>query len=35
MRGYSILVENPEDKRPLERSRRMSEDNIKMDLKKI
>jgi hypothetical protein len=32
MNAYKILVEEPEGKRPLGRSRRRSEDNIKMDL---
>jgi len=30
---YRVLVENPEGKRPLRRTRRRLEDNIKMDLK--
>jgi hypothetical protein len=30
--AYEILVENPEGKRPLERHRHSSEDNIRMDL---
>ena len=29
---YRVLVENPEGKRPLRRTRRRLEDNIKMDL---
>jgi hypothetical protein len=33
--AYSILVGNPEGKRPLGRPRRRREDNIKMDLKEI
>ena len=33
--AYKILVGNPEEKRPLERPRRMWEDNIKMDLRKV
>jgi hypothetical protein len=32
---YRILVGRPEGKRPLERSRRRWEDNIKMDFKEI
>jgi hypothetical protein len=32
---YRVLVGRPEDKRPLERSRRRWEDNIKMDLREI
>jgi hypothetical protein len=31
--AYRILVEKAEGKRPLGRTRRMSEDNIKMDLR--
>jgi hypothetical protein len=31
-RRYRVLVENPEGKRPLGRSRRRREYNIKMDL---
>jgi hypothetical protein len=31
--AYGILVRKPEGKRPLERTRRTREDNIKMDLK--
>jgi hypothetical protein len=33
--AYKILVGESEGKRPLERRRRGSEDNIKMDLKEI
>jgi hypothetical protein len=33
--AYSILVERPEWRRPLERPRRRWEDNIKMDLREI
>jgi hypothetical protein len=33
--AYRILVGNPEGKRPLGRSRRKWEDNIKMDLRAI
>ena len=33
--GYRILVGRPEGKRPLERTRRRWEDNIKMGLKEI
>jgi hypothetical protein len=33
--AYSILVGKPEGKRPLERSRRRCEDNIRTDLRKI
>jgi hypothetical protein len=33
--AYRILVGKPEGKRPLERTRRMFEDNIKMDLREI
>jgi hypothetical protein len=32
---YRVLVERPEGKRPLGRSRRRWEDNIKMDLREI
>jgi hypothetical protein len=32
---YRVLVERPEGKRPLERSRRRWEDNIKMDIMEI
>jgi hypothetical protein len=32
---YSVLVGRPGGKRPLGRSRRMWEDNIKMDLREI
>jgi len=32
---YRVLVGKPEDKRPLGRSRRRWEDNIKMDLQKV
>jgi hypothetical protein len=32
---YRVLVGRPEDKRPLERRRRMWEDNIKMELREI
>jgi hypothetical protein len=32
---YRVLVGRPEGKRPLERSRRRWEDNIKMDLREI
>jgi hypothetical protein len=32
---YSVLVGRPESKRPLRRSRRRWEDNIKMDLREI
>jgi hypothetical protein len=34
-RVYRILVRRPEEKRPLRKPRRMWEDNIKMDLRKI
>jgi hypothetical protein len=34
-RVYRVLVGSPEGKRPLERPRRMCEDNIKMDLREI
>jgi hypothetical protein len=33
--AYRILVENPEEKRPLGRPRRRWVDNIKMDLREI
>jgi hypothetical protein len=33
--AFKILVENPEEKRQLGRSRRRWEDNIKMDLREI
>jgi hypothetical protein len=32
---YRLLVEKPEGKRPLGRSRRRWEDNIKMDLRQV
>ena len=32
---YRVLVGNPEEKRPLGRSRRRWEDNIKMDLQEV
>ena len=32
---YTVLVGKPEGKRPLGRSRRRWEDNIKMDLKEV
>jgi hypothetical protein len=32
---YRVLVGRPEGKRPLERPRRMWEDNIKLDLREI
>jgi hypothetical protein len=32
---YRVLVRKPEGKRPLERSRRRWEDNIKMDLQEV
>jgi hypothetical protein len=32
---YSVLIEKPEVKRPLGRSRRRWEDNIKMDLQEV
>ena len=32
---HRVLVEKPEGKRPLGRSRRRWEDNIKMDLKEV
>jgi hypothetical protein len=35
MNAYKILVEMPEEKRPLERPRRRWVDNIKMDLREI
>ena len=34
-RLYRILVGKPEGKRPLERTRRIREDNIKMDLQEV
>ena len=33
--AFNILTDTPTRKRPLESPRRRSEDNIKMDLKKI
>jgi hypothetical protein len=33
--AYRILLEKPEGNRPLERSRRKREDNIKMNLREI
>ena len=33
--GYRVLVGKPEGKRPLGRSRRSWEDNIKMDLQEV
>jgi hypothetical protein len=33
--GYRILVEKPEEKRPMGRPRRRWEDNIKMDLQDV
>ena len=33
--AYRVLVRKPESKRPLRRSRRRWEDNIKMDLRKV
>jgi hypothetical protein len=33
--GYRVLVGKPEGKRPLGRTRRRWEDNIKMDLKEV
>jgi hypothetical protein len=33
--AYRILVGKPEGRRPLERSRRRWEDNIKMDLREV
>jgi len=33
--SYKILVENPEEKRSLERPRRRWKDNIRMDLRKM
>jgi hypothetical protein len=33
--AYNILVGRPEGRRPLERSRRRWDDNIKMDLREI
>jgi hypothetical protein len=35
MNAYRILVVTPEGKRPLGRSRRRCEDNIKIDLREI
>jgi hypothetical protein len=32
---YRVLVAKPEGKRPMERSRRRWEDNIKMDLQQV
>jgi hypothetical protein len=32
---YRVLMEKPEEKRPLGRSRRRWEDNIKMDLQEV
>jgi hypothetical protein len=32
---YGILVQRPEDKRPMGRPRRRWEDNVKMDLREI
>jgi hypothetical protein len=32
---YKVLVENPEEKRPLGRPRHRSENNIKIDIKEI
>jgi hypothetical protein len=32
---YGVLVGKPEGKRPLERPRRIREDNIKMDLQEV
>jgi hypothetical protein len=32
---YSVMVERPEGKRPLERARRRWEDNIKLDVREI
>jgi hypothetical protein len=34
-RAYRVLVGRPEGKRPIERSRRKWEDNIKMDLQEV
>ena len=33
--AYSVLMENPEGKRPLGRPRHIWEDNIKMDLQEV
>ena len=33
--AYRVLVEKPEERRPLGRSRRILEDNIKMDLREV
>jgi hypothetical protein len=33
--AYRVLLRKPEIKRPLERHRRRSEDNIKMDLTEV
>jgi hypothetical protein len=33
--AYRVLVEKPEGRRPLERSRRRWDDNIKMDLPEV
>ena len=33
--SYRVLVEKPEEKRPLGRSRRTWEDNIKMNLREV
>jgi hypothetical protein len=33
--AYRVLVEKPEERRPLGRSRRRWEDNIKMDLRQV
>jgi hypothetical protein len=33
--GYRVIVEKPEGKRPLGRSRRRLEDNIKMDFQEV
>ena len=33
--AYRVLVEKPEENRPLGRPRRRLEDNIKMDLRKV
>jgi hypothetical protein len=33
--AYSVLMENPEGKRPLGRPRRVWDDNIKMDLQEM
>jgi hypothetical protein len=32
---YRVLVEKPQEKRPLGRTRRRREDNIKMDLQEV